>query len=178
MVRLPSGGAVALPEWLGPKSQNPRQLLLTRVKGLGCFIGRGRRFIGDDLCHSPMISEGPAFPDRNISGGDCFGLTLGRSVRGETNDGPVAAVSACSARRAGRVRVRRRAYRDPSTLRSEARKSGYAITVFADRLSPFLLAAPERSVSASVGSGKDGYDGRQLKLGELVRMRPGCCPTD
>ena len=73
---MPTGDAVANPEWLGPKSQNPRQLLLTTVKSLGCFIGRGRRFIGHDLCHSPIISEGPTFLDPNISGGDRVGFTL------------------------------------------------------------------------------------------------------
>jgi len=73
---------------------------------------------------------------------------------------------ACLARQASRVRVGRRTNGDAAPRRGVGRQGRDAIAVIADCFSPFLLAAPERSVSAGVGFGKDGFDRRQVKRGE------------
>src|SRR6516164_7982569 len=149
---------------------DPRQLPADGGTGLRYFVGCGRVFTGHDLRHRPMCFEGPACSGWDIAGGDGFDFLLGCSMRGETNDGPVSAMSACPASRTGRVRVRRWAYRDAPTCRGVLRQVGGAVAVFADRLCPFLLAAPERFVSAGVGFREEADDWRQVKTGELVRV--------
>ena len=38
---------------------DPRQLLLTGVRGSGCFFRGGHRFLGDNLGHRPVVPEDP-----------------------------------------------------------------------------------------------------------------------
>ena len=138
---------------------NP-QIGRAKVLGYCCLFG-------DDLGYRAVVGEGPWLPRFHVAGSGSLFDDTPPTMRWEADD-RLTLPCARTTHFASCVGVARRAYREPSSRRCTCRQGRDAIAVFTDRLYPFPLAAPERSVSARVGFGKDGDDRCQVEVGESV----------
>src|SRR5713101_7530335 len=133
---------------------DPSDPQIRGVQASGCF------FVADDLGHRPVVGERPPLAYGHVASSDCLLDDAPAAMRREADDG-LSAFGTGPARIAGRPGVGRRAYRDPSPCRRVGRQESDAVAVLADRLRPFPLAAPERSMPARIDMGKDCDDRRQ-----------------
>ena len=120
---------------------DPPDPQIWRVKASGCC-----RLFGDNLGHRPVVPERPAFSNWDVSGGHRGFDFSPSAVRGETdhsipNPGAGAAALAC------RVRIRRRADRNPSSGRRVPRQRSRAITPVVTAVAGWVSMAATRKRS-------------------------------